>query len=372
MTRQNRLLPILGVCCLIAVPGSVRAALTLPSISSGSQPGDSVLDITYQHANNTKQSYNAQLDLLGGYALDSGMIQFELKAGSTPLAQGVTASYPEANALAGETQAPNGDGRLAITQLYYQNHNNAFNAGLLFPAAYLDTNNVANDEYHQFMGTTFVNDSTIEFPIYVLGGTYDQKIDSRMNVQFLLTSTRDLYGYNYTHLWGIHAADKGGFGATQFNWTVNQYLGNIGVWVNGNEQNVSLSTGKYSPNYGVYANIGGSMFNSIMNWDLRLGWATPQVSKAKNFISIQADKTVPLKVSGLYRSVTVGVGLSRTGVSKVPTTHLASMVQFEIYARTRLAGPVFVSPDIQWIDHSQFSPEAHGALVAGVRMGLAF
>ncbi len=347
----------------------IGSASILPDISP-----NSILAFTYQHASNAKRSYNAQLDILGYLPVGTGQLQFELKAGSTPRANGVTAMIPEANALAGETQAPNGDGRLAMTQLYYQNQygQGTYNLGLLFPANYIDTNPVADNEYPQFIGTTFVNDPTIDMPIYALGGSYTYLINQQLSVLALLTSTQDLYGHNYLDLWGSHTQDSGAFGAIELDWQAENLQGNIGIWLNGNHRNISLTNGKRQNSHGIYGNIGGTLAVEYVQWNIRLGWADPQVSQSSNFISIEANKALHISVWGKSRKLLAAMALSRTGPSSDIQSSSSPVIQFETYIRMRLVDSVYISPDIQWVTHSQFNPNRKGIWIEGIRMSIAF
>lgn len=367
----------LGVLC---AAGPAQADNGFGHLSSSS-----VLVGTYQHTPGTRDAYNAQLDLLGHYDAGPGELQYELKAGSTPLSDGVTARYPEANALAGETLSPGGHGRLAITQLYYAIGvgGGELDAGLIFPANYIDTNPVADDEYHQFMGLSFVNDLTIQMPVYVLGGTYSHPLNRTFGMLAMLASTRDLYGHNYPNLLDGGASDRGSFGDLELDWQQGGLQGNLGAWVNTAHD---ITTPPLATNaipaptqtftrhhaWGVYGNFGGRVPDTGVQWNLRAGWANPKASLASNFVSIQADDTfaTPLLPGG--RKLTVAAGVSRTGASPDAIGPTAPLIQAEAYVRTRLVQSLYVSPDVQWIRHTQFLPDQHGQWIEGVRVGLQF
>lgn len=357
----------------------------LASPVPGHVSSSSILAGTYQHAAGTRDSYNTQLDILGYFNAGPGQLQYELKAGSTPLSNGVTANYPEANALAGETMGPNGHGRLAVTQLYYDIGvaHGELNAGLIFPANYIDTNPVADDEYHQFMGLTFVNDPTIQMPIYVLGGTYSHPLNDTFSVLAMLASTRDLYGHNYPNLLDSGASDRGTFGDLELDWQQGNLQGNLGVWDN-TAHNITAppvaASGTPLPGqtftrhhaYGLYGNFGGSVPGTGVQWDIRAGWANPKASLASNFVSVQADDTFPTVLLPGGRKLTVAAGISRTGASPDVIGPTAPLIQAEAYVRTRLVQSLYISPDVQWIRHTQFLPNQRGEWVEGVRLGLEF
>lgn len=346
----------------------------------------SILASTYQTTPGVRQSYNTQLDMLGYIDAGPGYMQFEVKAGSTPLNNGISTKYPEANALAGETLSPSGDGRLALTQFYYAipfGHNRV-NAGLIFPANYIDTNPVADDEYHQFLGTSFVNNPTIKMPVYVLGGAYSHSFNTNFTLLSMLTSSRDLYGHRYPHLLNGPANDRGTFGDIELKWRSHNHnlMGNLGAWVN-TAHNVtsppvtadatlpSSKTITSSHTYGLYANLGGKLPMAPSRWAIRLGWANPKTSLANNFISIQAKQILnSVHLMGHQRKITIAAGLSRTGPSPDALGAAKAIIQAEVYARTRIINSLFISPDIQWIKHSHFNPHQKGQWIEGFRLGL--
>src|SRR5699024_4411396 len=98
------------------------------------------------------------------------------------------------NALAGETLDSNGDGRIAVTQLFYELPvgPGQFRAGLLDPAAVLDTNDVANNEYAQFMADAFVNNLSIGMPSFVLGAAYQGDINRNLGYKLFVSSDSGL------------------------------------------------------------------------------------------------------------------------------------------------------------------------------------
>lgn len=346
----------------------------------------SILASTYQATPGVRKSYNTQLDMLGYIDTGPGYLQYEIKAGTTPLNNGISQKFPEANALAGETLSSQGYSRLALTQFYYARPfgQNKINAGLIFPANYIDTNPVANDEYHQFLGTTFVNNPTINMPVYVLGGAYSHSFKSDFTLISILTSSRDLYGHRYPHLLDSQANDRGAFGDIEFKWRAHNHIlmGNLGAWFN-TAHNITtppvtasttlpLSIAITSHHaYGLYANFGGKLPVTSSRWDIRVGWANPKASLANNFISIQAKKTLrSIHLMGHQQSVTVAAGLSRTGPSYEAIGPADATIQAELYARTQIINSLFISPDIQWIEHSNFNPDQHGQWIEGLRLGI--
>ncbi|AOV15897.1 hypothetical protein BJI67_01355 [Acidihalobacter aeolianus] len=379
-THRMRALLVPFTLASLCTIGSAHADTGFDHIASSS-----ILAGTYQHTSGTRDSFNAQLDLLGYFDAGPGQLQYELKAGSTPLSDGVTANYPEANALAGETTSPNGHGRLAITQIYYAigAGGGELNAGLIFPANYIDTNPVADDEYHQFMGLTFVNDPTIQMPVYVLGGTYSHPLNRTFNVLAMLASTRDLYGHNYPNLLDSGASDRGSFGDLELDWQQGNLQGNFGAWTNTDHDItapplatdvIPAPTQNFTRHsaWGVYGNFGGSVPGTGVQWDLRAGWANPKASLASSFVSIQANDTFATSLLAGGRKLTVAAGISRTGASPDAIGPTAPLIQVEAYVRTRLVRSLYISPDVQWIRHTQFLPGQHGQWIEGVRVGLEF
>lgn len=291
----------------------------------------------------------------------------EIRGGTTPRSHGVTATFGEANATVGETLDQDGDGRLAVTQLFYRAEvwRGTLSAGLLDPTAFLDTNEVANSEYTQFLGTSFVNDPGIDFPSFALAATYANQVTERLGYRLFVSSSSGLQDPSdptYRNVFSPLEDGKGVFAAAELAWQGIGWQGHVGMWGNTSDHPKLDDPLQNAASYGVYANIEGALLAG--QWHVRLGMTPDQVSPAAHFGSVAMSYPIG--------RVRLGIGISRSGVSSHQPHPRASIVQAELYARFRLAEHLFVSPDIQYLDHSGFNPRHGHVWIGGLRVSAEF
>lgn len=311
---------------------------------------------------------NAQLFLHGDLDVGPGTFHMEVRGGTTPRSTGVTATFGEANASIGETLDQNGDGRFSVTQLFYElDFGRPFVAvGLLDSTAILDGNDVADDEYSQFLGSSFVDDPTIEFPSFALAGAFGLHLSDAFTLLTYISSTNGLdeaADPTYSNVFHPGRRDKGVFVAQELNWGMAGLNGNLGLWTNTDDHPALNGTTSNKDNYGAYLSVQGSL--GAAQWNAWLSGARESVSAARNFIG--GAISYPLKPD-----VTVGAALSRTGVSHDLPGPRSSTVQAELYARIRVVKSIYVSPDIQYLDNSGFDPSTGDTVLVGLRVGAEF
>jgi hypothetical protein len=105
-----------------------------------------------------------------------------LEGNSTLDASRASSVLVETNADAGTALDPDRRGRVQLSELNYQLHRPAgreLTFGLLDASGYLDRTRITNDENVQFLGASFVNNPTIEFPDYTLGAVYQSPAAGR-------------------------------------------------------------------------------------------------------------------------------------------------------------------------------------------------
>lgn len=121
-----------------------------------------------------KDEGNGQLFAFGERDMGPGTWSLEVRGSTTPHDGGVTSFYGEVNDAVGETLNSNGKGRLGSTQFFYTLPvaGGDLSVGLLDATALLDANEIADDEYTQFLGTSFVNNPSIQYPSFALGANY--------------------------------------------------------------------------------------------------------------------------------------------------------------------------------------------------------
>lgn len=309
---------------------------------------------------------NGELYLFGSLDMGPGSWQLEVRGSTTPRDHGVSSFY-DANASVGETTDSGGDGRIAATQLFYELPVGPgdLRAGLLDPTAVLDTNDVANSEYIQFLAGPFVNNPTIGFPSFVLGGAYQGGIGAALDYKLFVGSSsglEDPQDPTYHNVFDVGGAGKGAYTAAELGWQDNGYSLRAGLWYNTANQARLDRPGEDEHGYGFYTLIGGPAGPG--QWNARAGIANDEVQADANFLSLAYS--VPIGDS------TLGAALARRGDSDHLPFDSAPIYQAEAYWRIHVAGGAYVSPDIQYIDNAGFRTDHDGVVIGGLRVGVEF
>lgn len=317
---------------------------------------------------------NAQLYLYGSMDMGPGSWNMEVRGSTTPRSNGVSSFYGS-NALVGETTDENGDGRLAVTQLFYQlpAGNGDLSVGLLDPAGFFDGSNVANDEYTQFLADVFVNNPTIAAPSFALGAGYQASVSDTLGYQVFAGSDAGLEDGDHSYH-GVFTVDgkrdgyrKGAFTSAELDWqnAKGQVL-KAGIWYDsGDVAEIGSTTGS-SNGYGIYALAEAPLGSGTLQG--RAGIANEDAVAAANFLSVAYQLPIKLRNS---RDTTLGVALARTGASSNLATD-DPIYQAEAYWRIHVMNGLYVAPDLQYIVNAGFDSQTDNVLVAGVRAGVSF
>lgn len=293
----------------------------------------------------------ASFDLLTTMPAGPGKIVVYAEGNTTPPSGGVSSLLEEANGDAGSALDRDDNGRLQISELHYiqsLNSHGAVELGLLDTTGSLDTNDVANDETSQFLAGPLVNNPSIEFPDYTLGGIYNHELNENLAFNLALTSSNGL-GDNpkrsYSQLFDVGDDGKGVFAAAEAGWRIAEYTLRAGTWLNSADHDKLDGSSGSEDNYGVYANIDGGIGNG--HWNIRLGAANEEVSQTARFASFAVD--FPLGIS------TVGLGVAHSWLSDDETTaDLDDSTLVELYARFDVWDELSLTPSVQWLKNSGF------------------
>lgn len=359
------------------------AFLTTALIASGAQAADvghnaSVSGIvigTYQHANESEidgqdvdDEGNAQLYLFGQMDMGPGTWNLEVRGGTTPHDNGVTSFYGEVNDSVGETLDSDGSGRIAATQFYYALPvaNGELSVGLLDATGLLDANDIADDEYTQFMGTSFVNNPSIDYPSFALGANYLGEVSSNLGYQVFVSSSGGLEDEDdpsYSNVVDVGEDGKGVFTGGELLWQALGLNGDVGVWYNSADHSrLDNPASDDHDNYGAYASAGAPVGPG--QWVAWAGIANEHVSAAANFLGLAYAQDIG--------DATLGAGIARIGVSDDQPEPADSIVQAEVYVRVHIIGNAYITPDLQYVENSGFDADRDGTLIAGLRGGIEF
>lgn len=367
-------------------PGGFRrlwpAALVTMMSAGAADAGDvsgvtaeAIVIATYQHASDSatvgqriEDEVSGAADLSVSVPAAGGAFEVEFKGATTPRAAGVTSGLSAANASVGETLDADDQGRIVAWQLFYRHDvgNGSLAAGLIDAAAWIDGNDVANDEFTQFMGVTFVNNPTIDFPAASVGVAYNMGLAGGWGLAAVAMNAAGVEP-RYRRAFDLGRHGNGAFTALEAQRFGSAATGSVGVWLNTRHHDTDgdgidddrLSRGHA---YGVYGNLSGGL--GAGKWSLRAGWAAPRIQSAAGFLGLAYSYPLPRTV--------LGAGVSRTFASRRLKGPRADLTQAEIYGRLRLTKSLTVTADLQHIAHDGFDPAQRGAWVTGMRVGWSF
>ncbi len=315
---------------------------------------------TYQQASDDRihDEATGSFDLLASFPNGMGHWSIYIEGNLSPRENGVSTMLGEANADAGTALDQDAKGRLQVSELHYamsfdKSH---LTLGLIDPSCTLDASDVANDETSQFIGASFVNNPTIAFPDYALGGCFHYKeTANRPGLNIVLTSSHGLAdnpNASYSELVDLDAEGKGHFAVAELYWTTTISRWHIGIWSNNARHEYLDGSGQTGHNRGAYLSTDHYFGETKLN--LRIGAANNEVSAAARFAALALE--TPLLGQAL------GIGFAHTNVSDKLKTASGSGIddtqQAEAYIRFAPANNWHITPSIQQIQNSGFDDSA--------------
>ncbi len=281
----------------------------------------------------------------------------------------------ESNADAGTALDPNRHGRVQLSEVNYELHRPAgreLTFGLLDASGYLDRTRITNDENVQFLGASFVNNPTIEFPDYTLGAVYQVPAAGghRPQINAVLTSSNGLAdnpNLSYSQLLQVTEAGKGMFAAVGLGWPSETRLTRVGAWLNTRRHDDVNGVPAGEHNYGMYAVFGQSWRAHAVS--VRVGLANDDVTTGSTFVALAYRYRV--------REHAIGVGVAHTFLSPVVADPLLDdSTHVEAFARLAVAPTMHLSVSLQRLRNSGFnsapSDPRRAVAVAGLRFHYMF
>jgi len=308
--------------------------------------------VTYQYADDSRldDEVLGSADLVATVPAGPGEWVIYVEGSATPNTAHVSQVLGEANGDAGSALDRDGKGRVQVSELHYvlPLDGASLTIGLMDTKGFLDSSEVANDETAQFLGTTLVNNPTIEFPDYTLGAAYHHEpADGGVGMVGVLVGSHGLAdnpNRSYSQLVDVGDNGKGVFAAGELYWPRSNRTYRFGVWVNSKDHAKLDGSAGSESNYGAYAVADGAA--GKLKWNLRLGAANDKVSQAATFAGIAFEYPV--------MGSTLGAGLTHTGASSKLGSSSDDTVQAEIYARFDLSNSLHITPSVQWLENSGF------------------
>ncbi len=330
--------------------------------------------------------YQRETDRGAGDWSASGDLRFELPAGDSRWFLYVEGSsgadagsifnlYPEINADAGSVLDSDGSGHVQVSEFHYSfgiGERSRLTIGQIDPSAQIDTSGIANDENTQFLGASFKNNATIEFPDYTLGAVYRRDAADTAPALTVMVSASDGIADNpsrsYRDLIDLSGAGKGLFAVGALRWNRGDVEAGAGLWLRTDDRPDLDASGATSSNYGGFVTVDRRFGTAAVN--LRAGIANDEVSAAARFAAVAGQ--VPLAAG------TLGLGYARifrSGHARRPDSGDTDHVEAWYLAPPGPAG-LQGSVSLQFVSNPGFDASGAraeaGALVAGVRLHYAF
>lgn len=284
-----------------------------------------------------------------------GELHAHIEGTTTPRFNGVTSFLGNSNTNVGTATNSAGHGRLQLSELYYEFEGGpvTFNVGLLDTTAFLDTSAFANDERTQFMNWSLVHNTTIEFPDYTLGAVMSTKGEGAVPGITVVVGASNGLGDNpnhtYPELFDVRSTGQGLFAGGELGWAIaglgEEGAARVGVWTNTADHSyLDLRPGT-SSNTGVYGVLEGTALGT--GWTLRAGKADADVSAADWFVGASVQRP-------LGDELTLGLGVTETGVSNDLGAGTADTTEAEVYLKYDVLPRIALTPSVQFVRNPGF------------------
>jgi hypothetical protein len=359
--------------------GMAFVALLVPGVVLGDwqslHMAGGLTAVNQREAGGSRHDTAVSADLFAYLPTRRGEWMLYLEGATATSADSLFNLYPESNADAGTAQDSKGNSRVQISELNYRwiiNDSKELTIGQIDPSAHLDRSRIANDENAHFLGASFVNNPTIQFPDYTLGLMYRiNRTAASPEITGILAASDGLAdnpSRSYRDLIDLAGDGKGVFLGLGARWAINATRIGIGGWYRSDDQPRLDDPDTMLHNYGIYGVYGWQAGNHGVN--LRLGAARAAVSAAEYY------------AGGAYEGVTpigaLGIGIGRVFKSSdVTAPGTGDTTQVEVFFRVPLwAEDSHITAALQYIENPGFDSSNQtidrNALLAAVRLHVWF
>ena len=317
----------------------------------------------------------ASVDLFATLKQERGEWLLYVESSSSPKSNGLSAFYPTVNGDAGSVLTAGGDGGVQVSELNYtysMGNDRSLMLGLIDPSAWLDRGRIANDENKHFLNGSFVNNATIAFPDYTLGGVFRMLGNNRRpEITVVVTGSdgiADTPDRSYQDLLDLNEDGRGVFLGSGASWLNDRTSWRFGAWLRNDDQNPDDNRADDDINYGIYGVFGWQSGANAVN--VRAGTANSDGSVADRFLAVAYQRKMQI---GLF-----GVGVADTRIdSEFGGPGRDDALDSEIYWRIPILDDAgHITPSIQYVEVPAFdstdSASGSSAMVAGVRFHWSF
>ena len=356
---------------------ALAACLVCSTVHADGVTWEGGITAVYQDTddNRADAELSASADLFATLKQERGQWLLYIEASSSPDSNGVSAFYPTVNGDAGSVLTAGGDGGVQVSELnytFFMEGERSLMLGLIDPSAWLDRGRIANDENKHFLNGSFVNNATIAFPDYSLGGVFRViGNDRRPEITVVVSGSdgiADTPDRSYQDLLDLNEDGRGVFLGAGASWLNQHTSWRLGAWLRNDDQDVEGGMSDNATNYGVYSVFGWQTGANAIN--VRAGIANSDGSVADRFLAVAYQRKMGLGV--------LGVGVAAAGIAgNLGGTGRDDALDSEVYFRIPVLGDTgHITPSVQYVEVPavDVSDAASGSsgIVAGVRFHWSF
>ncbi len=330
----------------------ITCLLTLSANASPEITGGTTMTYLSSDNDNINNELTFSSDLVFTWSLDQDSFYLYLEAYNSPKSNAISSILPEANTDAGSALDEDSKGRIQISEIGYRyiiDQSQSLTFGLIDVSGYFDQSRIASDENTQFLGVSFVQNPTIEFPDYALGMVYKNSFQTGLVFRSAVSSSHgisDNPNLSYSQLVDINSDNKGLFLISSLSQHLGDWLFKGGVWLNTADHQTFDNSDSDKSNYGGYLLTGYQVNGHGIN--LRLGTSKESVSLAENFIG----------VSYQYKQASWAFGLGAAKIflsDSISNAANKDTQQLETYARYKINTNFLITADMQYLRNSNFN-----------------
>ncbi|CAN5476862.1 hypothetical protein BH10PLA1_BH10PLA1_06640 [soil metagenome] len=250
---------------------------------------------------------------------------------------------------------------ISVNLIYYRqtfmDQKLAFSIGKIHPNSWIDLSPIANDETQQFMAGAYTgNESNPGQGLWSPGVAGEFNITDQIYLHGVVANS-----LGRTATAGLNNLDEGAFyEALELGYKCGQEgepQGNYRVTLWHNDHNVNDG---YGGSVGFDQEIGGGWAPFA-----RLGHGEKDATAIRDFVSLGIANLRPFERRGDM------FGIAGT-YSHPSDNSLREELLFETFYRVKLTESLEFSPDLQWIVHPAFQPDADNVFVIGARLKFLF
>lgn len=364
-------------CSSLILLVALAACLGFSTVQAEGVTWEGGITAIYQDTDDSRADaeLTASADIFATLKQERGEWLLYIEASSAPDSNGVSAYYPTVNGDAGSVLTAGGDGGVQVSEFNYTfflDNDRTLMLGLIDPSAWLDRGRIANDENKHFLNGSFVNNATIAFPDYTLGGVFRALgNDRRPEITVVVSGSdgiADTPDRSYQDLLELNEDGRGVFLGTGASWLNEHTSWRVGAWLRNDGQDIEGDMTDDEVNYGVYGVFGWQSGANALN--VRAGMANSYASVAERFIAMAYQRNTRFGV--------LGIGVADTRIARdLVGPGRNDALDSEIYFRIPVLDDTgHITPSIQYVEvpavDATDSASGSSAIVAGVRFHWAF